>query len=458
MAVEICLVMVLVLFAGACAAGEADLAKPTAEQAAWQDMEMGLFIHFGPSTFENTQQDECTFPLDKFNPAKLDADQWVHAAELIGAKYLIFTAKHSGGFCNWQTNTTDYSIKNTSYKGGKGDIVREVAESCKKKGIKFGIYLSPADRKFGAPLTWGTDWTGPQGHMKDPARQPEYDKLFRAQLEELMSQYPDTVELWFDGGIQTDIGDILQRYPKTLVMGAGKHTTIRTAGEDGFAPYPCWSCVTPGGKKWLPIECPVPSRDTWYWFWNPNTDHLLKSLDHMMAMYYATVGHDANLLLNANPDESGLIPEIDMKRYAEFGDEIKRRFDHPLSETSGRGTEIELPVAGTPIKLVAIARVDSTDGNDKLQRVWQGAQTVDHVVLMEDISRGERVTEYVVEGMVNAQWRELSKGSCISHKKIDRFNPVMVTKLRLRVTQSLAEPIIRKFAAYNTSWDWWKAE
>jgi alpha-L-fucosidase len=372
---------------------------------------------------------------------------------MIGAKYIMLTTKHSGGFCIWQTDTTDYSIKNTPWKGGKGDVVQMMAESCKRSGIKLGLYLSPADRKHGAPLTWGTDWKGPQGHAKDPKDQSAYDKLFRAQLEELMSRYPDTVELWFDGGIQTEIGDILDRHPRTLVMGAGSRTTVRTAGEDGFAPYPSWSVVN---NTWLPVECPAPARDTWYWFWNENTDHMLKSLDHLMEIYYNTVGRNAVMLLSAGPDREGLIPENEMKRYAEFGEEVKRRFGHPIAETSGRGTEIELRVTGAPIGIVAMARVDSTDGNDKLQRVWHGAQTVDHVVLMEDISQGERVQEYVVEGLVNGAWRELSRGSCISHKKIDRFNPVMVTKMRLRVTNALAEPSIRRFAVYNTSWDWWK--
>ena len=451
----ICIIFTLLVIASACLAGEVDLGKPRPEQLAWQDMEIGLMISWGPSTYENTQQDENTFPLDKINPTKLDTDQWIHAAELIGAKYVVLCAKHSGGFCCWQTDTTEYSIKNAPWKGGKGDIVRDLAESCRKKGIKLGLYLSPADRKHGAPLTWGTDWKGPQGHAKNPDDQPAYDKLFRAQLEELLSRYGEVVELWFDGGMVTEIGDILKRYPKTVVMG-GRNTTIRTAGEDGFAPYPIWSSVTPGQKAWMPVECPVPTRDTWYWFWNENTDNMLKSLDHMVEIYYNTVGHNATLLLNANPDRTGLIPEIDMKRYAEFGEEIKRRFDHSIAETQGKGTEMELPITGAPIHIVAIARRDSTNGEDKLMRVWQGAQTVDHAVLMEDVSLGERVTEYVVEGSVEGQWKELSKGSCIGHKKIDRFKPTMVTKLRLRCTQSLAEPVIRKFAAYNTSWDWWR--
>jgi alpha-L-fucosidase len=443
-----------------CRAADPVLAKPSAEQLAWQDLEIGLMISFGPSTYENTQQDENRFPLKDINPTQLDTDQWVRAAELIGAKYIVFTAKHSGGFCCWQTDTTDYSIKNTPWRGGKGDIVADLVKSCRKKGIKLGIYLSPADRKHGAPLTWGTDWKGPQGHAKNPADQPAYDKLFRAQLEELLNRYSDAIELWLDGDVQTEIGDVLKRYPKMLVVG-GKYATVRTIGENGFAPSSVWSSIAPGGKQWLPAECPVPSRDTWYWFWNEETDHMLKSLDHMVEMYYHTVGHNAVLCLNANPDRSGLIPELDMRRYAEFGAEIKRRFDRSLAETKGKGSTIELAIKGAPMNVdLAIAREDSTDGSDRLRRVWPGAQVIDHAIIMEDISLGERVTEYVIEGFADGQWKELSRGTSIGHKKIDRFPPALCSKLRLRCTQSLAEPVIRKFAAYNTCWDWWmqKAE
>ena len=178
----------------------------------------------------------------------------------------------------------------------------------------------------------------------------------------------------------------------------------------------------------------------------------------MVTMYYNTVGHNATLLLNANPDQTGLVPEIDMQRFAEFGAEIRRRFAHSVAETEGRGETIELPLKGAPMKVeMAIARQDSANGDDKLKRVWQENPVVDHVIIMEDVSQGERVVEYVVEGLVGDQWRELSRGSSIGHKKIDRFAPMMCSKLRFRCTKSLAEPIIRRFAAYNTCWDWWKA-
>ena len=148
-----------------------------------------------------------------------------------------------------------------------------------------------------------------------------------------------------------------------------------------------------------------------------------------------------------------------MQHFAEFGAEIRRRFAHSVAETEGRGETIELPLKGAPMKVeMAIARQDSANGDDKLKRVWQENPVVNHVADRNGGHlQGERVVEYVVEGMVGDQWRELSRGSSIGHKKIDRFAPMMCSSLRLRCTKTLAEPIIRRFAAFNTCWDWWKA-
>jgi len=454
---------VLFIMQGAAAAGipvtqpGAVPAVPTPEQAAWCDLEIGLMIHIGPSTWEDSQQDSCTVPLERISPAKLDTDQWVHVAELIGAKYIVFTAKHSGGFCNWQTQTTDYGIKNTPWRDGKGDIARDIAESCRKKGIKLGIYLSPADRKHGAPLTWGTDWKGDQGHCADPKQQPIYDQMFRRQLTELLTGYGEVIELWFDGGTVTDIGDILRQHaPKAIVVGS-RWTTARTAGEDGCAPDPNWNCLTPDGKRWCAIECPVPLRDTWFWFWNSRTDYMVKSLDHLMTIYYHTVGHNANLLMSVGPDRDGLIPEIEIQRLAEFGREVQRRFGRSIAENSGRGNAIVLPLKGSPMRVdMAIAREDGTVGDDRLKRVWQEAPIIDHVVLMEDVTQGQRVLEYVVEGLDGKQWKELCRGTSIGHKKIDRFFPTRCDKVRLSCMKSLAEPVIRRFAVFNTAWNWWE--
>ena len=436
----------------------ADLTLPTAEQVVWSDMEIGLMIHFGPSTYEDTQQDNCTVPMERINPAKLDTDQWARVAELIGAKYIVLTAKHSGGFCIWPTKTTGYSIANTPWRGGKGDLVKEMAESCRKRGLKLGIYLSPADKKHGAPLTWGTDWKGGQGHCADPKQQPIYDDMYRRQLTELLTGYGAVCELWFDGSTETDISDVLEKLaPKAIIVGS-RWANAHTSREDGFAPDPNWNVLSPQGGRWYVVECPVPLRDTWFWFWNSRTDHMLKSLDHLMTMYYHTVGRNANLLVSVGPDRDGLIPEIEVRQLSEFAYEVKRRFGRSVAEKSGRGETLELALQGAPMRLdKAIARKDGPAGDDRLLPVWQETPIVDHVMLMEDIAQGQRVLEYVVEGLVGKEWKELSRGTSIGHKKIDRFIPVMCGKVRLRCTKSLAEPIIRRFAVFNTAWNSWEA-
>lgn len=404
-----------------------NLAKPTPEQASWQDMELGMFIHFAPNTWQDLEGDDRSTPLDKINPTALDTDQWVSVAESMGAKYIVFVAKHVGGFCMWQTDTTDYSIKNTAWRGRKGDVLADLSASCKKRGMKWGVYLSPRDDAHGVS-------TG--GKCSDETKQAEYDKLYRQQLTEVLSKYGELCEVWFDGSNIIEVGDILKQHAPKAVIFQGKYASIRWVGnEDGIAPYPAWNTVSeaarlrgataadgdPNGDSWLPNECDARMRRDW--FWSSKNADTLKSVDELMSMYYQSVGHGAVLLLNATPDTTGRIPEADARRAAEFGVEIQRRFDKSLAETSGTGNTIELNLAApTPI---------------------------DHIITMEDITQGERVREYVLEGFQNGTWKELCKGSAIGHKKIDRFKPIRIEKIRLRINHAAADPIIRKLAVYS---------
>ena len=408
--------------------GEAARAKPTAEQAAWQDAELGMFIHFAPNTWQDQEYDARTTPLDRINPERLDTDQWVATAEALGAKYMVFVAKHVGGFCMWQTDTTPYGIKHTPWRSGKGDVLADLSASCRKRGMKLGFYLSPRDDALGAD-------TG--GKCATPEAQEKYNAIYRQQLTEVLSRYGDVFEVWFDGSNIVEVGDILKQYAPKAVVFQGKYASIRWVGnEDGTAPYPAWNAVTeaarlrgataddgdPNGESWLPNECDARIRRDW--FWSSKNADTLKTLDQLMNMYYKSVGHGAVLLLNNTPDTSGLIPEADARRSAEFGAEIRRRFGTSIAETQGEGAAIELA-------LVKPTRID-------------------HVIAMEEITQGERVLEYVVEGRIAGAWKELAKGTAIGHKKIDRIAPVTVDAVRLRVLKSAATPKIRKLAVYNT--------
>jgi alpha-L-fucosidase len=417
---------VLLMCTAGLAQDEPGTARPTPEQAAWQDMELGMFIHFAPNTWQDSEGDKRTTPLDKINPASLNTDQWVQVAESMGAKYIVFVVKHVGGFCMWQTDTTKYGIKETPWKNGKGDVLGDLSESCKKRGMKLGLYISPRDDTLGAETA---------GRCRDALKQKEYDAIYRQQLTEVLSRYGEMAEVWFDGSTIAETGDILRQYAPKAAIFQSKHATIRWVGnEDGKAPYPAWNAVSreawqkgataadgnPKGEIWLPNECDARMRQDW--FWNSKNAKTLKSVDQLMDMYYQSVGHGAVLLLNATPDTTGQIPEMDVKRAAEFGTEIQRRFGKSIAETSGSGETIMLDI-GT-------------------------AKRIDHVISMEDILQGERVHEYILEARTNGNWTKLCEGSSIGHKKIDRFKPVTADTVRLRITKSAGEPIVHKLAAY----------
>ena len=404
------------------------LALPTPEQAAWHDLELGMFIHFAPNTWQDREYDDLSTPVAKINPDQLDTDQWVGVAEAMGAKYIIFVAKHVGGFCWWQTETTGYSVKSIPWRGGKADVMAMLAESCRRRGMKLGVYISPADRKHGADVG---------GRCKTPAEQTRYSAIYRQQLTELLSRYGPLLEVWFDGSCIIDVGDILKKYvPKAMVF-QGLQATIRWVGnEDGTAPYPAWNSLPlaaaksgvataaesrPDGDAWLPLECDARFRNTW--FWNAKNAQTLKSVGQLMDMYYKSVGHGAVLLLNHTPDPTGRIPEADAKRAAEFGAEVQRRFGKSISETSGQGEIIELDL-GKPL-------------------------VVDHIITMEDIRQGERIRAYIIEALVDGIWKEVSKGTAVGHKKIDRLTPVKTSKIWFRTLISAGAPIIHKLAAYG---------
>ena len=408
------------------------LAKPTPEQVAWQDMDVGMFIHFGSRTW--TGSDKVPVQLDKMNPSKLNTDQWVAAAEAMGAKYIVFVAKHKTGFCMWQTSTTDFSVKSIPWRNGKGDVLADLAESCRKRGMKLGVYLSPQDNHFGARRA---------GRCKTEEEQERYNKVYRQQLTEVLSRYGEMCEVWFDGSLMIEVGDILKKYAPNAIILNSPHTTIRYVGnESGMAPYPAWNAVSeaaaksgvsrpkdgnPDGTTWLPIECPTEIRTKWFWK-SDNSNNELDSVDDLMAMYYRSVGYGAVLLLNHTPDTRGLIPEADFQRGAEFGAEVRRRFGKSIAETQGQGESVELSLDEPTL--------------------------INHVITMEDIIHGERVREYVIEGWLPDGHRQtIVEGTAIGHKKIDQFPPIKVSKVRFRPLKSVGTPLIRKLAVYNITAD-----
>lgn len=407
------------------------LPKPTSIQLAWQDMELTMFIHFGPATWQDQEYDDLSTPLSRINPAKLNTDQWADVAVSYGAKMIIFCAKHTGGFAWWQTETTPYGIKETPWKKGKGDVLADLAASCKKRGLKLGIYLSPEDRYLGA---------GMGGKIADPVKQKAYEQIYRKQLTELLTHYGDIHEVWVDGSLVFSIEDLIKRYATKAVILQSTAATIRWVGNEmGFAPYPAWNGIKeadarsgnstashsdPEGNVWLPIEVDVSiRRPTWFWkTWNEKN---LLTVEELMKIYYSSVGRGCVFLINACPDTTGLIAPAEAKRFAEFGKEIKRRFEKPVQETQGTGKELTLH--------------------------FPSPQQIDHLILMEDISQGERVRKFTLEGKQEKGWKTVFQGSAIGHKLIVQVYPRQSYKaFRLVVNESVGEPIIRKLAAFHT--------
>ncbi len=407
------------------------LAKPSEVQYKWHEQERLMFLHFAPTTWSEVEQNDHSVSLNRINPQKLNTDQWCEAALSFGAKQIIFVAKHSGGFCWWQTETTKYGIKETPYKNGKGDVLRELSESCKKYGLSLGVYVYPGDRTWGAMI-------GSGGITKDPKKQEAYNEVFRKQLTEVLTNYGEMLEVWFDGSCKIDVSDILEKYAKNAVIFQGPHASLRWPGnESGKLFYPAWNSVkredletgvstqihgTPDGDAWAPLETNTTLYDH-YWFWSPKKVKKRKSLQELMDCYYQSVGYGSVFLLNASPDTTGLIPEGDMQRYREFGIEIKRRFDKPIAEIkSQKGRSIVVKF-------------------DKPTRI-------NHTIIMEDYSEGERIREYNIEGLSDGRWVKLVDGISVGRKKIDYFEDVEVDQLRLVINKAAAEPIIRSFSAY----------
>ncbi|WP_168120374.1 alpha-L-fucosidase [Paenibacillus sp. HB172176] len=404
------------------------IAKPTADQLAWQDLELGMFCHFGMNTFTGKEWGDGGESPQAFAPSQFDARQWVRVAKRAGFRYLILTAKHHDGFCLWPTKTTDHSVASSSWRNGKGDVVGEVAEACREEGILFGLYLSPWDR-----------------HEPKYADKAAYDDLYAEQLTELLTSYGPLVEVWFDGagseGREYDwrriIGLVEKYQPHAMRFNMGVPTIRWVGNEDGIAPYPCWnraesaraSMFTPDMLTWLPetplwvpAECDVPIRPK-SWFWREGEESIIFSREELLHIYYSSVGHGCNLLMNLAPDNRGLIPDADADAAIGFLDEVRRRFAKPLATVSGEGQLHEIQFAKET--------------------------AVDHIVLMERIEHGELVRSYTLEAVLeDGSLSMLVEGSAIGHKKIDRFPAVKAAALRLRITDCVGNPDLREMSAY----------
>lgn len=400
----------------------ATLPRPTPEQLAWQRAGLGVFLHVGVNTFAGKEWSDGTIPASAFDPSDLDADEWVRAARDLGAAYVVLTAKHHDGFCLWPTATTDYSVASSPWKDGQGDVVREVADACRRHGLQLGLYLSPWDRNAES--------------YEDPER---YDEFYLAQLRELCTQYGDLVELWFDGAGSagreynwTAIGELIDELqPGAMVFNMGPATIRWIGNEDGLAADPCEyvtdatelnnyddEVIGLGRQQYLPPECDVSIRRGW--FWQPADEP--KSLEHLLAIHDRSIGLGANLLLNIPPDRRGRLDPDDLARVRELGEALRARF--------GDGREASL-----------------TSTADGVVAGLPSAESFDHIELREDVAAGQRVRAHRI---LAADGTLLAEGGTVGVRRIHRL-PAVVDASSLRIEVEGPDPVMEAVIVYDAT-------
>ncbi len=417
------------------AVSRSTLPVPSQGQITWHEQERLMFVCLDPATWQGREYDNHTTKLTDMTLPMLDTDQWCEAASAWGANMILFVAKHTGGFCWWQTDTSDYSVKNIAWKDGKGCLLTELAQSCGRYGINLGIYIYPGDDTWGAGI-------GSGGKTRDPQKQEAYNRVFRQQLREatrIAKQHTKVVEFWFDGSCIIEVGDIMKAEAPDAVVFQGPHANLRWVGtERGTIDYnQSWCTVnkadletgvstsfhsTPDGDAWAPCEVNTTLYDH-QWFWSKSNESKRKGLDELMRVYYESVGQGAVMLLNSTPDTRGLIPDDDMTLYRALGAEIKRRFNTPIAQTQGRGTRHVLN--------------------------FEKPTPINHVIVMEDYTQGERIRQYVVDAWDGTTWKEITGGTHVGRKHINFFDDTVAHKLRLTITECAAAPLIKRFAAYH---------
>jgi alpha-L-fucosidase len=418
--------------------------KPTPQQTEWQDLEFGVILHFSTNTFLDREWGDGTADPRVFNPTDFNPDQWMKAIKASGARYVVLVAKHHDGFCLWPTGQTEYSIKQSPWKNGKGDMVREVAEAARANGLKFGIYLSPWDRH--------------EPRYSDPAA---YDKYYNAELEELASNYGDLVEFWLDGAGSAGhtynfprIIETLRTYqPNTIVFadaGLFEYGDARWAGdESGKIEYQNWNVLDRHGYlRWRPVEVDTPLRKL-HWFWHPNDEASLKSVDDLIDSYEGSVGHGGQWMIGIAPDKRGLLPDSDVARLHELGEALKTRY----------GYQNDLLKSHAP----ADENISNAlDGNaDTFWSAPEGSHTAtlevhlakpitfDHALTMEWLNQGQQIQKYSIEAMVNGHWTPVVTSFAIGHKKIDHFSAVTTDRVRLHILASAGTARIREFQLFS---------
>lgn len=450
---------------------------PTQKQLDWHEMEFYAFVHFSLNTFTNKEWGYGDESPELFNPTALDVRQWARVAKESGMKGIILVAKHHDGFCLWPSEYTERSVKNSPWKKGKGDVVKELAAACKEYDLKLGLYLSPWDRN-------NPDYG-----------KPAYITYFRNQLKELLTNYGDVFEMWFDGANggdgyygganETRKINTLEYYnwdetykliyalaPKTLVWGIGPSEARWIGNEEGRANETNWSLLRQkeelagkvhysefmsgheDGEKWVPGEADVSIRPGW--FYHAVEDDKVRSLDELVAIYYESIGRNANLLLNLPVDRRGLVHENDETRLKELVATIKADFKTEVLNGSKVSAD---NVRGNNRQFAAQNGIDgdknsywATDDTVKAASIlfeFNQPTPFNRILLQEYIKLGQRVKAFTIEAKVDDQWKTIATGTTIGYKRILRTDRVVASALKIAITDSKAGIVISNIQAFD---------
>ena len=452
---------------------------PEQKQVDWQKMETYAFIHFGLNTFNDREWGYGDSDPKTFNPKRLDCGQWVKTLLAAGMKGVILTAKHHDGFCLWPFAGNDYNVSKSPWRNGKGNVVRELSDSCAKYGLKFAVYLSPWDRSSAEYAT------------------PAYLPYFYAQLRDLMTNYGKVFEVWFDGANGGDgyyggakdkrtidrknyynypriyqMLDSLQ--PQAVIFGDGGPGCRWVGNEKGFAGETDWAFLRKGevypgypkypeltsghadGTQWTAAECDVSIRPGW--FYHPEEDGKVKSPEQLVDLYYRSVGHNATFLLNFPVDRDGLIHPIDSANAVAYHDIIMRELSHNI--VAGMVPKVSTERGG---KFTAKAITDNSwdtywatpDGvtNGSIEFKFKKPQRMNRIMLQEYIPLGQRVKKFTVEYLDNkGKWQTVDQPeqtTTIGYKRLLRFTTVVSKGIRVRILDSRGPLCINNIGVYD---------
>ncbi len=455
----------------------AQLPIPSESQLAWAEMELNAFIHFTTNTFTDKEWGYGDELPAIFNPSTLNAEQWVSTIKDVGFKGIILTCKHHDGFCLWPSEYTDHSVKSSPWKNGKGDVVGEVSQACKKYSLKFGVYLSPWDRNH---KDYGT---------------PTYLSYYRNQLNELFTRYGPIFEMWFDGANGGDgyyggkrdkrkidgstyydwptTLDLVRKLEPNVIFFSDAGPGVRWVGnEKGIAGETNWNTITPdtlfagkagiekllntgseNGTAWIPSEVDVSIRPGW--FYHEKEDSLVKTPEKLFEIYLTSVGRGSTLLLNIPPDRRGLIHENDVKALKGFKELLNQEFKTNLAlhaevvASSYRGKAQQFSAGNlTDGDHTTYWATDDAVENGSVEISLSEKQVVKYILLQEYIRLGQRVKTFSIETWQGGQWKPAVSGTTIGHKRILKIGPLETSKIRINLTSASSSLLLSNIEVY----------